>query len=143
MAFVAALPIVPSKAFIAGKAEVAKAPVAANKGGVRMSKKATFTAAATAAALLAASPVFAADGAAIFTNNCAACHAGGNNVIAAEKTLKKAALEQYLDGGYNVDAIKKQVTGGKNAMPAFGGRLAEDEIAAVAEYVYSQAGNGW
>lgn len=35
----------------------------------------------------------------------AACHQGGRNVVAAEKTLDKAALEKYLDGGFNVDAI--------------------------------------
>lgn len=39
----------------------------------------------------------------------AACHAGGNNVVQNEKTLRKAALEQYLEGGFNVDAIVHQV----------------------------------
>ena len=32
-----------------------------------------------------------------------------------------------------------QVTNGKNAMPAFGGRLDDDEITDVAAYVYDQA----
>ena len=40
-------------------------------------------------------------------------------------------------------AIKNQVTNGKNAMPAFGGRLKDDEIEAVANYVLSQAEKGW
>jgi cytochrome c6 len=80
-------------------------------------------------------------GAQIFQGNCAACHAGGNNVIQAEKTLRKEALDQYLTGGRNEKAIQYQVTNGKNAMPAFGGRLAEDEIADVAAYVYDQATN--
>ena len=33
------------------------------------------------------------------------------------------ALEEFLDGGFSEAAVVKQVTNGKNAMPAFGGRL--------------------
>ncbi len=37
-----------------------------------------------------------------------------------------------------------QVTNGKNAMPAWAGRLSEDEIQDVAAYVYDQAsGDKW
>ena len=37
-----------------------------------------------------------------------------------------------------------QVTNGKGAMPAWGGQLSPDEIAAVAAYVYDQAaGDKW
>merc|ERR1712137_761684 len=100
---------------------------------------------AAAAMLLAgATPAFAADadaGGLIFSANCAACHAGGNNVIAAEKTLKKDALVSYLSGGFKPESIVYQVTNGKNAMPAFGGRLDADEIEDVAAYVYDQATN--
>ena len=99
-----------------------------------------------AAAVFAAQPVFAADVAAgeqVFNANCAACHAGGQNVIMPEKTLEKEALEQYLAGGRNEKAIINQVTNGKNAMPAFGGRLADDEIANVAAYVISASDAGW
>ena len=39
----------------------------------------------------------------------------------------------------SVDAIKYQVTNGKNAMPAFGGRLAENEIEDVANFVLSKS----
>jgi len=77
----------------------------------------------------------------IFTANCAACHAGGNNVIMPEKTLKKEALETY--GMKSVDAITYQVTNGKNAMPAFGGRLGDSDIEDVANYVLSQTEKGW
>lgn len=87
---------------------------------------------------------FAADlenGATVFAGNCAACHAGGNNVIQNEKTLRKDALEQYLSGGLKPESIVTQVTNGKNAMPAFGGRLDEEEITDVAAYVYDQASN--
>lgn len=93
---------------------------------------------------LAASPDPAA-GAKIFSANCAACHMGGNNVIMADKTLKKAALEKYLDQ-YTADpqaAVSYQVKNGKNAMPAFGGRLSDDQIADVASYVVAQAEKGW
>ena len=74
-------------------------------------------------------PVLAADapgGAKIFSANCAACHAGGNNVIMAKKNLKKEALAEY--GMNSIAAITTQVTKGKNAMPAFGGRLSAAQI---------------
>eukprot|EP01039_Chlorochromonas_danica_P006078 gene6078-6692_t len=106
-------------------------------------------AAALFAASLAIAPAaaFAADleaGAQVFAGNCAACHAGGNNVIQPEKTLRKDALDQFLEGGLKVESIINQVTNGKNAMPAFGGRLADDEISDVAAYVFDQAtGNKW
>eukprot|EP00274_Cyanoptyche_gloeocystis_P005037 CAMPEP_0196654304 /NCGR_PEP_ID=MMETSP1086-20130531/4012_1 /TAXON_ID=77921 /ORGANISM="Cyanoptyche gloeocystis , Strain SAG4.97" /LENGTH=150 /DNA_ID=CAMNT_0041985989 /DNA_START=80 /DNA_END=532 /DNA_ORIENTATION=- len=149
MAFVAVVPVLSSSKVSAffGNKQTETVVAAKNATGLRMSAeknvKAGLIAAAAAGILVVSAPVFAADGKAIFTANCAACHTGGNNVIQAEKTLKKAALEQYLDGGYNVDAIKYQVTNGKNAMPAFGGRLAEDEIESVAKYVYEQAGSDW
>ena len=108
----------------------------------------------------------------IFQGNCQACHAGGNNIISAyslfilrtsfspgfqcsysafclalrtvsDKTLKKEALEKYLDGGFKPEAVAKQVTNGKGAMPAFGNRLSDDEIALVAEYVISTSEAGW
>ena len=77
----------------------------------------------------------------IFSANCSACHAGGNNVIIHEKTLKKEALE--ANGMKSVDAITYQVTNGKNAMPAFGGRLDDSDIEDVANYVLSQSEKGW
>jgi cytochrome c6 len=83
----------------------------------------------------------AASGAKIFSANCAACHAGGNNVIMANKTLKKEALEQY--GMNSIGAITTQVTNGKNAMPAFGGRLSAAQIEDVATYVLDQSAKGW
>ena len=36
-----------------------------------------------------------------------------------------------------------QVTNGKNAMPAFGGRLSEDDINNVASYVITTSEDGW
>lgn len=83
----------------------------------------------------------AADGAKIFSANCAACHLGGGNVVMANKTLKKAALEKY--GMYSMAAITKQVTNGKNAMPAFKGRLNSKQIQNVATFVLERADKGW
>jgi cytochrome c6 len=83
----------------------------------------------------------AASGAKVFSANCAACHAGGNNVVMANKTLKKEALDQF--GMNSADAITYQVQNGKNAMPAFGGRLSAEDIENVAAYVLQQSANDW
>ena len=103
-----------------------------------------------AAVILAPLPSFAADpkdvdpiGKSIFEYNCAACHRGGQNIIMPEKTLEREDLEQYLDGGFNEKAVIRQVTNGKNAMPAFGGRLPDDDIANVAAFVISTSRAGW
>jgi len=77
----------------------------------------------------------------VFSANCTACHSGGNNVIMPEKTLKKDALES--NGMNSINAIAYQVTNGKNAMPAFGGRLSDSDIEDVANYVLSQSEKGW
>ncbi|MBD1822252.1 c-type cytochrome [Cyanobacteria bacterium FACHB-DQ100] len=81
------------------------------------------------------------DGEHLFNANCSACHIGGNNVIISHKTLKKEALEKYEMK--SLEAIRHQVINGKNAMPAFGGRLSEEEIEAIATYVLGQAEAGW
>ncbi|ACI65608.1 cytochrome c6, cytochrome c553 [Phaeodactylum tricornutum CCAP 1055/1] len=110
------------------------------------SKVAKGAAAVGVGAVIAAAPALAGDvgaGEQIFNANCAACHAGGQNVIMPEKTLEKEALDQYLAGGRSEKAIISQVTGGKNAMPAFGGRLSDEEIANVAAYVLASAEAGW
>lgn len=82
-----------------------------------------------------------ANGAKVFSANCTACHAGGNNVIMANKTLKKEALEKYSMN--SIEAIVNQVTNGKNAMPAFKGRLNAQQIEDVASYVLEQSEKGW
>ncbi len=89
-------------------------------------------------------PVLAGDavnGAKVFTANCAACHMGGANVIMANKTLKKEALDKY--SMRSLEAITYQVKNGKNAMPAFGGRLSDAQVEDVATYVLAQAEKGW
>lgn len=82
-----------------------------------------------------------ANGSKIFAANCAACHLGGRNVIVAEKTLKKEALEKYNMN--SIDTIVHQVQNGKNAMPAFKGRLNDQHIEDVASYVLEQAAKNW
>jgi len=96
------------------------------------------------ALVLGAAPSFAADaasGAAIFNANCAACHMGGGNVVNAERTLKADALKAYLANYAEGPeaAVIYQVTNGKGAMPAFGGKLSDTQIADVAAYVIDQS----
>nr|YP_009296657.1 cytochrome c553 [Apophlaea sinclairii]AOM65797.1 cytochrome c553 [Apophlaea sinclairii] len=87
---------------------------------------------------------FAADlehGEQVFVGNCAACHRGGENSIMPNKTLKKNILEE--NSMYSVSAITYQVRNGKNAMPAFGDRLEDEDIEDVANYVLNQSESGW
>lgn len=78
----------------------------------------------------------------IFSQNCTACHSGGQNSVIIEKTLELGALEKFSMN--SVDAIIRQVTLGNVAgMPAFGGRLSEEDIQNVANYVLNQAKIGW
>jgi cytochrome c6 len=89
-------------------------------------------------------PALAADaqaGAAVFSANCAACHMGGKNVVNAAKTLSKTDLEKF--GMNSEEAIVTQATNGKNAMPAFGGRLSDEDLANVAAYILDKAEKGW
>ncbi|CAM9092643.1 unnamed protein product [Sphacelaria rigidula] len=81
------------------------------------------------------------NGESIFTANCSACHPNGTNVIMTEKTLKKDVLAENQMN--SVSAITYQVTNGKNAMPAFGGRLGDSDIEDVANFVLSQSDKGW
>ena len=69
----------------------------------------------------------------LFTENCIACHNHGTNVIIPEKNLQKSILER--NGMYTMDSIMYQILNGKNGMPAFGGRLKENEIEEIANYV--------
>ncbi len=94
------------------------------------------------------SPALAAEtpkAAKIFNSNCASCHIGGGNILIAEKTLKKEALEKYLENytTNSIEAIINQVQNGKNAMPAFKNKLSEQEILEVAAYVFQKAEQGW
>ena len=77
----------------------------------------------------------------LFQKNCSVCHLGGNNIILPEKNLK---LETLKENGMNsVNSIVYQITNGKNGMPAFGGRLKEDEIEKIAHYVLEASQNNF
>ena len=73
----------------------------------------------------------------LFKNNCSVCHLGGNNIIIPEKNLKHETLE--ANGMNSKNAITYQIINGKNGMPAFGGRLKEEEIEKITLYVLEQA----
>jgi len=138
----------PSVAFDVVRVKQAVAKNAHASSKAQLSKAVESATPLIAAVVLTAGalPAVAGDagaGESIFSGNCAACHAGGQNVIMPEKTLQLDALEEYLDGGVSEASVIKQVTNGKNAMPAFGGRLSDDEIANVATYVISTAKAGW
>merc|ERR1712023_346739 len=75
----------------------------------------------------------------IFETNCGACHQGGGNNIIEGHTLSKTAMEQYLDGGWNKEAIEYQIRNGKGPMPAWEGVLSEEEIKAMTDWVYEQS----
>jgi len=144
--------LVPSFAFDVARVKqaVVQQAVGVNPAGPKdvLSKAVEAATPVIAAAVLTAgaNPAFAGDAAAgeqIFSGNCAACHAGGQNAVAAEKTLQLEALQEYLDGGVSEASVVKQVTNGKNAMPAFGGKLSDDDIANVATYVITQSKAGW
>lgn len=77
----------------------------------------------------------------LFTNNCAGCHINGGNIVRRGKNLKMKALEKYDMN--SIEAISQLVANGKNAMPAYQGRLTEQEILDVSAYVLEQAQKGW
>jgi len=106
-----------------------------------------FTTPATAQALptsqkVAAETVTATQSAAtLFEQNCAGCHANGGNIIRRGKNLRKKAMER--NGYGEVNAIAQIITHGKGIMSAYGDRLNEEEIGAIAQYVHEQSEAGW
>ena len=76
----------------------------------------------------------AVDGKTVFTENCASCH----TLAAANATGKVGPNLDQLKPSESV--VQRQVTNGGGGMPAFGGRLTAEQIAAVAAFVASSAG---
>jgi mono/diheme cytochrome c family protein len=78
----------------------------------------------------------AGNGQQLFTANCASCHtlaaAGANGRVGPN-------LDELMP---SADLVANQTTNGGGAMPAFGGKLSEDEIRQIAEYVEANAGSG-
>ncbi len=75
----------------------------------------------------------------LFLENCSVCHLNGNNIIIPEKNLKVESLK--ANGINNLESIKYEIINGKNGMPAFGGRLSEEEINYIAKYILKELKN--
>jgi outer membrane protein assembly factor BamB len=77
-----------------------------------------------------------AEGKSLFASNCGSCHtladAGTSGTVGPNLDEAKPAKT----------AVAQKVENGGGGMPAFGGRLSQDEIDAIATYVASAAGSG-
>lgn len=77
----------------------------------------------------------------LFEINCAGCHPKGGNIIRRGKTLKLKDLKKFKMDSFG--AVTDIVTNGKGNMSAYKDRLTEQEINAVASYVFEQAEKNW
>ncbi|MEZ5098780.1 MAG: PQQ-binding-like beta-propeller repeat protein [Thermoleophilia bacterium] len=70
-----------------------------------------------------------ADGESLFVANCAGCHtlAAAGTSGSVGPNLDQSSLDE--------DAMREQIANGGGGMPAFAGRLTDEEIAAIAAYV--------
>ena len=76
-------------------------------------------------------------GESLFGNYCFQCHQNGNTILFPEKNLKKESLER--NGMNSIESIRYLVKNGKNGMPAFGGKLKEEDIENIASYILYQS----
>ncbi len=80
-----------------------------------------------------AMPLFAADGAATFKAKCAACHgADGSKTIPA---MGVPAINTSAVKAKGVAGLTTVVAKGVGKMPAFAGKLSDDEINSVVKFV--------
>ncbi len=80
-------------------------------------------------------PPPAAGGQQLFTDNCASCHA----LAAADANGQVGPdLDQVRPGP---DLVAAQVANGGGGMPAFKGRLSDEQIQQIADYVAENAGS--
>ncbi len=80
-------------------------------------------------------PLFAADGAATFKAKCAGCHgADGSKAMPA---MGVKPLNTPATTGKTVDQLTTIISKGQGKMPAFAGKLSDDEIKAAATFVKS------
>jgi len=87
---------------------------------------------------LASTALAAADGAAIYKAKCAMCH--GPNGDASSAMAKSMGLKPLNSPDVQKDSAADMtalVTNGKGKMPAFKGKLSDDETKAVVDYVKS------
>ena|SRR5579884_850916 len=87
-------------------------------------------------ALLWSASVFAADGAALYKTKCVPCHASdgtGNTPVGKSLKVKSLASDevQKLSDADLLKVIQK----GQGKMPAFAGKLSDDEIKDVVKFI--------
>lgn len=77
------------------------------------------------------SVVFAADGAATYKAKCAMCHgADGSKSNATMRALNSADVQKQTDA-----QLTEITSKGKGKMPAYAGKLSDDEIKAVVAFM--------
>jgi len=88
------------------------------------------------ACLALASSAFAADGAAVFKAKCAMCHgADGSASTGMGKSMGLKPLSSPEVQKMSDADLTALVSSGKGKMPAYKGKLSDDEINAVVKYV--------
>jgi cytochrome c6 len=96
-------------------------------------KKTVVVLAMIALVVSVAMPAFAADGAATFKAKCAMCHGADGtkeNPGMGVKSLAGADVQKQSDAD-----LVASVTKGKGKMPAYAGKLSDDEIKGVVAFV--------
>jgi len=96
-------------------------------------KKTIVVLSVVALVMSVAAPVFAADGSATFKAKCAMCHGADDtkeNPGMGVKSLAGADVQKQSDADL-VAAVSK----GKGKMPAYAGKLSDDEIKSVVAFV--------
>jgi len=83
------------------------------------------------AALVLATPVFASEGAEVFKGKCASCH--GEDGKGKTKMGEKLGVKDLA--GTKSDVVKVVTEGKPPKMQAYGGKLTDAQIKAVAEHV--------
>jgi cytochrome c oxidase subunit 2 len=66
----------------------------------------------------------------VYARNCVACHGAAGQGGTGPKLSDGAVVERYPDIADHIDII----VNGRNQMPAYGGKLTDDEIEAVVRY---------
>lgn len=73
------------------------------------------------------------DGAALFGQRCASCHGGDGSGGLGPRLAGGRVVAQFPDPQDQVDVV----INGRGGMPGFGGRLTDEEIAAIVAYTRS------
>ncbi|HEY6844257.1 MAG TPA: cytochrome c [Thermoanaerobaculia bacterium] len=89
-----------------------------------------------ALALLCSASAFAADGGALYKTKCAPCHAAdGTGNTPVGKSLKVKSLASAEVQKLSDDELLKVIQSGKGKMPAFAGKLSDDDIKDVVQFI--------